>query len=103
MMIIVCSCGACFSLSSFLIADWITRVLFDSGSPFSFICESFTTKIGERSVRLAFHHNVMILSGEHSLTWKYLRLAGIILGGTSFKTSLIVINMREYDVILDID
>ena len=46
-------------LGSFLVADRMARVLFDSGSSFSFTSESFAVEIGKRPARLAFHLDVV--------------------------------------------
>ena len=81
----------------------MARVLFDSGSSFFFISESFAVEIGDRPVRLAFHLNVVTPLGEHSLVWRYLRSIGIKLGDRSFKASLIIMDMQEYDIILGMD
>lgn len=91
------------SLGSFLVADWMARVLFDLGCSFSFISESFAVEIGNRPARLVFHFIVVTLLAEHSLAWKYLQSVGIMLGGMSFKASMIAMDMQEYNVILGID
>ena len=57
---------------SFLVADRMARVLFDSGSSFSFISKPFVAEIGIKPVRLAFQLDVVTPLGEHSLVWKYL-------------------------------
>ena len=50
----------------------MARVLFDSGSSFSFIFESFVAEIRDRPAKLAFHLNVVTSLGKHSLAWRYL-------------------------------
>ena len=57
---------------SFFVADRMARVLFDSGSSFSFISESFATEIAIKLASLAFQHDVVTPLGEHNLVWKYL-------------------------------
>ena len=54
-------------LGSFLVVNRMPRVLFDLGSSFSFISESFAAEIGDRPAKLAFHLDVVTLLGEHSL------------------------------------
>ena len=83
--------------------DKMARVLFDSGSSFSFISESFAAEIGIKPARLAFHLDVVTPLGEHSLVWKYLRSVDVNLGEMDFKASLIIMNMQEYNVILGMD
>ena len=87
-------------IGSFLVADQIARVLFDSGSSFSFISESFTAEIGSRPAKISFHLNVVTPLGEHSLAWRYLRSVDIKLGNQDFKADLINMDMKEYDVLL---
>ena len=89
-MIVVCA-----SVGSFMVTDRMTKVLFDSGSSFSFISESFMAKNRDRPARLAFHLNVVTPLKEHSLTWRYLWSIGIRLGDKSFKASLIIMDMQE--------
>ena len=91
------------SLGSFLVTDRMARVLFHSRSLISPISELFAVEIGNRSARLAFHLNVVTLLGERNLACKYLQSIGIVLGGMSFKASLILMDMQEYDVILGMD
>ena len=90
-------------LGSFLVVDRMARVLFDSGSSFSFISESFVAEIGSRPAKLAFHLNVVTPLGELSLAWKYLLSVDIKLGNQDFKTGLIIMDMQEYDVILGME
>ena len=90
-------------LGSFLVANPMVRVLFDSVNSFSFISKSFAMKIGNRPTKLAFRLDVMTPLGEHSLARKYLWSVNIKLGDKDFKASLIVMDMKEYDVILGID
>ena len=84
-------------------AGSMARVLFDSGSSYSFISESFAVELGLRPTRLAFHLDVVTPLGEHSLVWKFLRSIGVKLGEMDFEASLIVMDMWEYDVILRMD
>ena len=81
----------------------MAKVLFDSGSSYSFISESFAAELGLRPARLAFHLDVVTPLGEHKLVWKFLRSIGVKLGEMDFEASLIVMGMREYDVILGMD
>ena len=81
----------------------MARVLFDSGSSFSFISESFVAEIGIKPARLAFHLDVVTPSGEHSLVWKYLRSNDVKLGEMDFNANLLIMDMQEYDVILGMD
>ena len=60
-------------------------------------------EIGNKPVRLAFHLNVVTPLGKHILSWRYLQSVGIKLGDESFKASLIIMDMQEYDIILGID
>ena len=91
------------SLGSFLVADRMAKVLFNSGSSFSFIFESFAVEIGDRPARLAFHLNVVTPLGEHRSAGRYLRSVDIRLSDESFKVSPIVMSIQEYDVILGMD
>ena len=81
----------------------MAKVLFDSGSSFSFISESFAAKIGIKPARLAFQLDVVTPLGEHSLVCKFLQSIDVKLGEMDFKAGLIVMDMREYDVILGMD
>ena len=72
----------------------MARVLLESGSSFSFIFESFAVEIGSRPAKLAFHLNVVIPLGEHSLGWRYLRSVDIKLGNQDFKADLIIMDMK---------
>ena len=78
-------------------------MLFDSGSSFSYISESFAAEMEDIPARLAFYLNVVTPLGEHSQAWKYLRSVGVVLNGREFDASLIIMNMQEYDVILVMD
>ena len=84
-------------------ADRMARVLFESGSSFSFISESFAAEIGIKPARLAFLLDVVSPLGEHNLVWKYLQSVAEKLGEMDFKASLIIMGMQEYDVILEMD
>ena len=81
----------------------MARVLFDSGSSFSFIFESFATEIGIKPAGLAFHLDVVTPLGEHSLVWKSLQSVDVKLGEMDFKAGLIIMDMQEYNVILGMD
>ena len=102
MIIMVCG-GDVLILGSFLVADRMARVLFDSRSSFSFISESFAIKIGKRPARLACHLDVVTPLGEHNLVWKYLLSVNVKLGEMDFKAGLIIMDMQEYDVMLGMD
>ena len=72
-------------------ADWMAKVLFNSGRTFSYVSESFAAEMEDRPAKLAFHLNVVTLLGEHNLAWRYLRSVNLALNGW------------EYDVILGLD
>ena len=94
-------CVVCSAIpGSFLVADNIARILFDTGSSFSFISESFAAEIGIKPTRLAFYLDVVTPLGEHNLVWKFFRSIGVKLREMDFEASLIVMDIREYDVIL---
>ena len=79
------------------------KVLFDSGSTFSFVSESFAVELDDVPARLAFHLDVVTPLGEHSLAWRYLPSVDLELNGLEFEASLILMGMNEYDVILGMD
>ena len=60
------------ALGSYLVVGRMAKVLFELGSTFSFVSESFATKLDDVSARLAFHLDVVTPLGEHSLAWRYL-------------------------------
>lgn len=90
LLVILCDC----LLGSFLVAGRMAKVLFDSGSSFSYICKSFAAEMKDRPAHLAFHLNVMTPLGERSLAWKYLRSVNIALNGRDFKANLIIMGMQ---------
>ena len=81
----------------------MAKVLFDSGSTFSYVSESFAAEMEDRLAKLAFHLDVVMPLGEHSLAWRYLPSVNLELNGQEFDATLILMDMREYDVILGID
>ena len=81
----------------------MAKVLFDSGSSFSYISESFAAEMEDRQAKLAFHLNVVTPLGEHSLAWRYLQSVSMALNGKEFNDNLIIMDMQEYDVILGMD
>ena len=50
----------------------MAKVLFGSRSTFSFVSESFAAELDDVPARLAFHLDVVMPLGEHSLVWRYL-------------------------------
>ena len=81
----------------------MAKVSFDSESSFSYIPESFAVEMKDRLARLAFHLNVVTPLGEHIIAWRYLRSVSIALNERDFKANLIIMDMQNYDVILDMD
>ena len=81
----------------------MAKVLFDSGSTFSFVSESFAAELDDVPAKLAFHLDVVTPLGEHSLAWSYLSSVDLELNGREFDASLILMGMNEYDVILGMD
>ena len=73
--------GCALALGSFLVADRMAKVLFDSGSTFSFVSESFTAELDYVPAKLAFHMDVVTPLVEHSLAWRYLPSVDLELNG----------------------
>ena len=81
----------------------MAKVLFDSGSTFSFVSKSIAAELDDVLTRLAFHLDVVTPLVEHSLAWRYLSSVDLELNGWEFDASLILMGMNEYDVILGMD
>ena len=81
----------------------MVKVLFDSGSTFSFVFESFAVELDDMLARLVFLLDVVTPLDEHSLAWRYLLSVDLELNDREFNASLILIGMNEYDVILGMD
>ena len=59
----------------------MAKVLFDLGSTFSFVSESFAVELDDVPANLAFHLDVVMSLGEHSLAWRYLPSIDLELNG----------------------
>lgn len=81
----------------------MARVLFDSGSTYSFVSELFAKEIDLQPVQLGFQLQVVTPLKEHSLAWKYLSNVKMEISGESLTVELIILDMVEFDVILGMD
>jgi len=81
----------------------MAKLLFDSGSSYSFISEEFAKGIKQQPARLGFQLQVITPLGEYNLAWRYLRSVNIDLGESRVTASLIILDMIEFDVILGMD
>ena len=95
--------GCALALGSYLVAGRMAKVLFDSGSTFSFVSKLFAAELDDVPAMLAFHLDGVTLQGKHSLVWRYLLSVDLELNGREFDASLILMGMNEYDVILGMD
>ena len=78
-------------------------VLFDSGASHSFISESFAKKCSLEMVKDNKEWNIRIPTGENRITTLICKRCPIILGHLVLPADLIVLDMRDFDIILKMD
>ena len=78
-------------------------VLFDSGASHSFISESFAKKCHLETITDNKEWNIRIPTGENRIMTLICERCPIILGHLVLSADLIVLDMRDFDIILGMD
>ena len=78
-------------------------VLFDSGASHSFIFESFAKKCHLETITDNKEWNIRIPTGENRITTLICEKSPITLGHLVLLADLIVLDMRDFDIILGMD
>ena len=86
-----------------LIQGKLAHVLIDSGATHSFISQNFVRKLGIPSERLKDEYNVLVPSGDVLNSDQMIRACQIQIDGAVLYADLIVLEMKDFQVILGMD
>ncbi|KAL2252041.1 UNVERIFIED_CONTAM: Retrovirus-related Pol polyprotein from transposon [Sesamum indicum] len=89
--------------SSFSICDFSAHVLIDPGSTCSFISRDFTSHVHAKIEPFGHNLHVSMPAGGFVLVNTVVRSCPIVVEGVTLYADLVVIDLREFDVILGMD
>ncbi|CAH9101779.1 unnamed protein product [Cuscuta epithymum] len=86
-----------------LVLNKYANVLFDTGATHSFVSLEFARPLATRQDKLDYKFTTALPSGEIMLSTHWLRAVPMSIAGRELFVDLIVLNMKDYDVILGMD
>ena len=81
----------------------VARALINSGAIHSFASKEYVRKLGRQTDQLEMQYSVTLPSGEILLSNQIIRTCPVQIDGRELFMDLVVLNMPNYEVILDMD